>query len=174
MVDLLGVDVELDFGDFSNESPLVNYGVKFIHGSSYQISPYENGLQDELGRQRYGNCLLSVIKSLSEGNTILFHCNSGADRTGTLAFIIEGLLGCSESDMAKDYELTSLSQYAAKLRNSNEFRPLVSFIKLNYSGNNINEKIEALTTTPLEQGGLGLRQEDVLMLRELLLEEVVQ
>lgn len=34
------------------------------------------------------------------------HCVSGADRTGTIAFLIEALCGCSRSDMDKDYELT--------------------------------------------------------------------
>lgn len=169
LIDLLGIDVELDFGDFSNASPLVDYGVLFIHGSSYQITAYEKGLQDAAGRQRYGNCLLAVIKYLTEGRNILFHCNAGADRTGTFAFIIEGLLGCSESDIAKEYELTSFSQYAQKRRNSNEYCPLISFVKQNYPGNTINEKIEAMTTLPVEQGGLGLKQEDIILLRELLL-----
>ena len=35
-----------------------------------------------------------------------FHCAAGRDRTATLAILIEGALGISESDMAKDYELT--------------------------------------------------------------------
>lgn len=165
----LGVNVELDFGDFSKESPLVDYGVEFIHGSSYQITAYKKGLQDADGRQRYGNCLLAIIKCLAEGKTILFHCNAGADRTGTFAFIVEGLLGCSETDMAKDYELTSFSQYDERSRNSNEYSTLISFIKQNYPGVTINEKIEAMTTTPVEQGGLGLKHEDVLLLREYLL-----
>ena len=35
-----------------------------------------------------------------------FHCVSGADRTGTIAFLIEALCGVSRSDLDKDYELT--------------------------------------------------------------------
>ena len=38
-----------------------------------------------------------------------FHCSAGRDRTGTLAVLLEGALGVSESDMAKDYELTYFS-----------------------------------------------------------------
>lgn len=38
---------------------------------------------------------------------IYFHCSSGADRTGALAFLIEGLLGVSYDDMVRDFELTS-------------------------------------------------------------------
>ena len=40
---------------------------------------------------------------------LYFHCIHGADRTGTLAILIEGLLGVSEEDIVKDYELTSFN-----------------------------------------------------------------
>lgn len=35
-----------------------------------------------------------------------FHCSAGADRTGVVALLIEGILGVSQSDCDKDYELT--------------------------------------------------------------------
>ncbi len=35
-----------------------------------------------------------------------FHCSAGADRTGVVALICEAVLGVSQSDMDKDYELT--------------------------------------------------------------------
>lgn len=35
-----------------------------------------------------------------------FHCSAGADRTGVVALLIEGILGVSQSDIDKDYELT--------------------------------------------------------------------
>jgi len=39
---------------------------------------------------------------------IYFHCKAGADRTGTLAFVLAGLCGASEADLQIDYELTSV------------------------------------------------------------------
>jgi len=55
-----------------------------------------------------------IIYELKKGKPVYFNCRQGADRTGTLAFIIEGLLGCYGSDtghqMAMDYELTGFSQ----------------------------------------------------------------
>ena len=47
---------------------------------------------------------------------IYFHCNAGADRTGTLAILIEALLGVSEEDITKDFELTTFSIYGARYR----------------------------------------------------------
>ena len=39
---------------------------------------------------------------------VYFHCKAGADRTGTLAFFLEGICGCSQADIDIDYELTSV------------------------------------------------------------------
>lgn len=38
---------------------------------------------------------------------IVFHCSAGADRTGTLAFLLNGLLGASYEELAEDFEITS-------------------------------------------------------------------
>lgn len=40
---------------------------------------------------------------------IYFHCWGGADRTGTIAYLLEGLCGVDETDLAIDYELTSFA-----------------------------------------------------------------
>ena len=37
---------------------------------------------------------------------ILFHCVGGNDRTGAVAFILNGLLGVSEADLRKEWELS--------------------------------------------------------------------
>lgn len=58
-----------------------------------------------------------IIYELRQGRPVYFNCRQGADRTGTIAFVIEGLLGCYEyntsngaNQMAADYELTGFSQ----------------------------------------------------------------
>lgn len=38
---------------------------------------------------------------------IYLHCNYGNDRTGSMAFILNGLLGVTYEDLTRDYELTS-------------------------------------------------------------------
>ncbi len=47
---------------------------------------------------------------------IYFHCAAGADRTGTMAFLVEALLGVYYKDMRDDYELTSISASGTRLR----------------------------------------------------------
>jgi len=41
---------------------------------------------------------------------ILFHCSGGRDRTGTLAFLLNGLLGVSGEDLCRDWEATVFSE----------------------------------------------------------------
>ena len=50
-----------------------------------------------------------AINELKLGKPVFFHCIYGADRTGTLAFLMEALLGVNENNLAIDYELTSFS-----------------------------------------------------------------
>lgn len=170
LIEELGVDVEIDFGDFSSESPLAETSIEFIHGWNYQITAYRKGLDNQEIRRRYANCLRLIISRLEEGKTIYFHCNAGADRTGTIAFLLEGLWGVSESDISKDYELTTFAEEigALRYRNNEDYQDMISFIKDNYSGTDLNEKIYDFTTTPLESGGLGLVEDEVKQLRRIM------
>ena len=72
-----------------------------------------------------------IISELKAGKPVFFHCQNGADRTGTMGLLIGALLGMSESDLAKDYELTTFCQEAAV-----DFDPTeVGFARLrNYDG----------------------------------------
>jgi len=51
-----------------------------------------------------------IVNNLKKGVAVDFHCRIGADRTGFLAFLLEGLLGVSETDILLDYETTSFSE----------------------------------------------------------------
>ncbi len=44
------------------------------------------------------------------------HCSGGADRTGTYAFILNGVLGVSYEDLTRDFELTTFSTTYARMR----------------------------------------------------------
>lgn len=59
-----------------------------------------------------------IFELLADQNNYPFyaHCNAGADRTGTFAFIANGLLGVSYEDLTRDFELTSFSASGKRWR----------------------------------------------------------
>lgn len=89
--------------------------------------------------------LIDIFDSVANNEPAYFHCSAGADRTGTVAFIFEAILGVNQSDMDKDYELTCFysgvySDAHARRRNESEWIGLVnSFSK--YDGNTLRDKV---------------------------------
>ncbi len=66
---------------------------------------------------------------------ILFHCVYGADRTGTIAYLIEGLCGVELDELTKDYELT-----AWRNRTYEPYKALVA-ASLELPGESLSDKI---------------------------------
>lgn len=60
---------------------------------------------------------------------LIFHCWGGADRAGTLAFLLGALLGMRLDDLIRDYELTSLSVWGVRTRASLEFSSLLETLR---------------------------------------------
>lgn len=91
--------------------------------------------------QAYLRC---VIDAVTHREPVYFHCITGADRTGTLACVLEGLLGMSQSDIDKDYELTTFysgsgSDANARRRNESDWKGLLNAINA-VSGKTFRDK----------------------------------
>ncbi len=91
--------------------------------------------------QAYLRC---VIDAVTHREPVYFHCTAGADRTGTLACVLEGLLGMSQSDIDKDYELTTFysgsgSDATARRRNEADWKGLIDEINA-VSGDTFRDK----------------------------------
>ena len=122
----------------------------------------------------YRDAIKRIISYLSEnGEGIYFHCSAGSDRTGTLAFLIEALLGVSECDMSIDYELTSYSYYKdsrqERRRNatgSYPYKTFVSHLKSTYNKGTMQKNVEAWA----KDGDSPLTDADIAQLKALLLE----
>lgn len=50
-----------------------------------------------------------ILNTLRKGKAVYFHCIWGADRTGLLSLLLEGLLGMSKDQSNKNYEMTTFS-----------------------------------------------------------------
>ena len=135
LVGQLGVQHEIDLrgregrdpsdGEVATKSPLGS-DVRFTiadKAASYALTPVATW-------QLYLRC---VIDAVTHREPVYFHCTAGADRTGTLACVLEGLLGMSQSDIDKDYELTTFysgsgTDALARRRNESEWKRLISAI----------------------------------------------
>ena len=107
------------------------------------------------GRHLYKQDLQYVMTCVKANRPVYFHCAIGADRTGTLAFIIEGVLGVSESDLYKDYEITTFSHYQTG-RGKSQLSKQMSYIK-GIKGNTLEEKFFKYCTD-----SLGLNAADII------------
>lgn len=92
---------------------------------------------------------VAVIKQLMQnvrsGIPTIYHCAAGADRTGTIGFILGALLGMSQSDLDKDYELTAFypnTGYADRTRLNSQYLGMVNYLK-RFSGNTFEQKMIA-------------------------------
>jgi hypothetical protein len=104
----LGVDYEIDLrpaSDGNSQAAFTNHDSDIII-TNYLIYPdtyasnyiaLKNALKDTMNY---------VIAHKDDDKALYFHCTIGTDRTGTLAYFLEGLLGVSEEDRVEDYELS--------------------------------------------------------------------
>ncbi|HMN62195.1 MAG TPA: tyrosine-protein phosphatase, partial [Anaerolinea sp.] len=75
---------------------------------------------------------------------VLIHCWAGADRTGTLAFLVNGVLGVALDDLIHDYELTSLSRAGLRLHTDQSFQEILQGLKAYaVKGDTLQERIRA-------------------------------
>lgn len=94
------------------QSPLGS-DIKFLH---IPVEAYDEFLVDKKTAK-----LIFEAFSDESNFPMYFHCWGGADRTGTIAFLLEAFLGVCDEDILRDYELTSLSIWGDRRRNQESF-----------------------------------------------------
>lgn len=86
--------------------------------------------------------LRTVFNAVSRNEPIIFHCAAGADRTGTVACIVEAILGVSQPDLDKDFELTSFAIAPnARRRTDDNWKNLIAEINSISVGDTFRDKV---------------------------------
>ena len=96
-------------------------------------------------KETWKEILRSAFDCVTKNKPMYFHCSAGADRTGTVACILEALLGMSQSDIDKDYELTCFASgtgtdNTARRRNESEWNGLINQINA-LTGSTFRDKV---------------------------------
>ena len=161
LVEDLGIRTEIDLRKEANcrgmeESPL-GPSVKFVNIPS---KAYEDMASVE-GREAFRRVFQVFLQV--ENYPIVFHCVGGNDRTGAVAFILNGLLGVSENDLRKDWELSCVWNGREDFTYERRLARLVSVFDV-YKGTTLNERIRDYVMS------LGFAAEDLEKFRGLMLE----
>jgi protein-tyrosine phosphatase len=126
----LGIVCEIDLRyDYESAHAVLPSSVKYFrpYNSSGEggLAPYQYGLRN------YADQYRDVFKVMADSSNfpMVCHCIAGADRTGTVTALLEALLGCTELEMAVDYQWTSLSVWGIRDTAGYDWKGLMSEIK---------------------------------------------
>jgi protein tyrosine/serine phosphatase len=174
----LGISIDLDLrrdkDDSERHTDYLNLGTNGYKNIQV-LKFFDNGS----GRtcELYQQAIREIIGWLSDRKAVYLHCVGGADRTGTLAFLIEALVGVSESDLSKDYELTNFDGSHDRKRNATSgsyiFTYLINYLRSGRFGDSscsMNQLVEnwAKTQFSNDPNLAPLTDEEIATLRRLL------
>ena len=170
-----GIRAEVDLREASSlpsKSPMGDDIAFFAPGFE---KGYNHMVRDNKPKVKETFCF--VVQCLRENKPVYFHCSAGRDRTGTLAVLLEGALGVSESDMAKDYELTYFSPDDWSMSTDDDGNRVYNHIINTYSFQSIYKTIFKETDSGTYQERIvkyllqiGVPQKDIDDLRTIMLE----
>ena len=93
---------------------------------------------------------------------ILLHCSGGRDRTGTLAFLLNGLLGVEEDDLCRDWEASIFADQGMGF-SSARLEDLLTYLHA-LPGETLKDKIEGYARS------CGVTDEEIARFREIMVE----
>ena len=165
----LGVGAEIDLRwkeDYDKDQGCGVSAFGFEKGSTYYFAQANDYLAADLDKaetqQRLKEEFLFILSNFRAGRAVYFHCAWGADRTGMLAFLLEGVLGVTSDGIFKDYELTSFSPAGNRLKSALQER--LNVIQA-LPGAKMRDRFEYYFLNKL-----GVSQEDINYFREVMVE----
>lgn len=164
----LSIRMELDLrgytaeSGFRTESPIEGARLEQIQVDGY------SGAFDPDWTENYRQ-VFSLMAN-PDNYPMYVHCTAGADRTGTVIFLVNALLGVPEELLIQDYEMTSFSVHGVRSTyepKDGGFGSLMAFFqnRLNrQSGDTLAEKAESYMLS------IGVTQEEIDSIRSIMLE----
>ncbi len=161
LIEELGIRTDLDLRGLGEDcTPVLDLSrVEYIN---IPVESYDSIANPEYTR-RY-RALFSLLANPLK-YPIFLHCWGGADRTGTIVFLIQALLGMRNEDLFNDYELTSLSVWGERSRSFEAFQDLLQTLELFAStGSSLQFQVERYLKV------IGVTDAEIARIREILKE----
>ncbi len=151
----LGIRFDMDLRAESENQTGIDALGKGVKHTYYGIPMYTDIFKPE-----YNEAVRSIFSILSdESNYPLYlHCTYGVDRTGTICYLLEALLGLPKESLYQDYELSAFTSGYI----NPAFNGLVEYINT-MNGANVKEKVEKYLIS------IGVTEREISNIREIFL-----
>ena len=158
----LGIRTELDLREVSNNEVGGLTDTSVVPGVKYVQIPMK-GTSAQL-RAKNEKAVVDVFELLGDESNypVIIHCSIGTDRTGYVAYLINGLLGVSADDLDRDYLLSNFAAIGSSRSVSRVQNDYINYIEA-LPGDTLSAKIEGYLL------GLGVAQSDIDTVRRMML-----
>lgn len=160
MLTVLGIKSDFDLryeGD--NLSGTDALGASVAH--NYYAAPLYSEVFSDNGKQAMKNVFSDLAENGS--NPVLIHCTHGMDRTGTVIYLLGAVLGMSEEDLMREYQLSAFCH--GEMWGMNQMNEFIGMLK-SYEGVTIQKKAENYLLS------VGVTPEEIAAIRATYLEEI--
>ncbi len=159
LLTVIGIRTEMDLryqSDNPNNINMLGVGVEHNY---YGVPMYSEVFSDK-GKAS----IRRIFADLADESNypVLLHCTHGMDRTGTVCYLLGAVLGMSEEDLMKDYQLSAM--YHGDLWGENQMSEFIGQLK-SYEGMTIQKKAENYLLSA------GVTPDEINNIREIYLEK---
>ena len=174
MLQKFGIKTEIELRGTAGGKSTLDENINFVGVSApYYAMEGSGDSQTGIDASAYQDALRAEIRAFANPDNypIYFHCQIGRDRTGTLAFLINALLGVGIEDLQLDYELSFLSTAGytgvpPKNFMDGALKRLQTYLEGYQKGGTLQQNTEQFMLD------LGITPDEIASIKAILLEEV--